>query len=315
MAKKKKKTESKPILISIGKCSYIMNMSEPTLDSWLKEKNILVVADKHGQHCITYDSFKRLANDENKNEKSKPDVVKYLTDRERWDIEKMKNDIGKMNAKYKEYVKMLTEYHSELFNAHFELNNESPLCAALLLFIKIINMCNLFLDSVEKYNSSLLLIRTIDEANTLAQYFTVMQQDEQCKRDLIAWFRYEKSPSPAECREKLSIVLTALAPKAGIPSELLEMLTDEVYDVKSKSIHHSYRDCSELLELELKGDNISVKEVAYGSISVYRQFEVLEYFESIINNVLQGFLICFNNILSNENKKKLVELTTKMSFK
>lgn len=313
MAKKKKKTEIKPLLISIRKCAYIMNMSEPTLDSWLKEKKILVIVDNHGQQCITYDNFKHLANDENKYEKSKPDLIKYLTDRTSWDVEKMRNDVNEMLKKYREYVEMLTEYHSVIFRAHFILNDESPLSAAILMFTKIINMCNMFLDSIEKlYNSSVLIIRTIDEANTLAQYFIVLKDDEQCKRDLIAWFRYEKSPSPSECREKLS---SALAPQAGIPAELLEKLYDDVYDVKSKAIHHSYRDCSELLDFELKDNNVIIKEVSYKAASIYRQFEVVEYFESIINNVLQGFIICFSSLLDDEKKNKLVTITTGMSFK
>ncbi len=310
-----KKNKSKPLLISLSKCAYILNMSEPTLDSWLKEKNILIVVDNLGRNCIAYDNFKSLANDENKYEKSKPDIIKYLTDRASWDIEKMKNDVSKMLTKYNEYVKMLTEFHLEIFNSHFKLIDESSVSAALLLFIKIINMCNLFLDNIEKYNSSVLLIRTIDEANTLAQYFIVMQKDEQCRRDLIAWFRYEKSPPPSECREKLSSALSALAPQAGIPSELVKKLSDEVYEIKSKAIHHSYRDCSELLEFELKDDNVTIKEVSYKSTSIFRQFEVVEYFESIINNVLQGFIICFNNILIEEKKNKLVVLTTGLSFK
>ena len=313
MAKKKKKTEVKPLLISLKKCAYIMNMSEPTLDSWLKEKRILVLLDNHSQQCITYDNFKRLANDETKYEKSQPDLIKYLTDRVNWDVEKMKNNVNEMLTKYREYVELLTEYHSEMFNAHFTLNDESPISAAILLFTKIINMCNMFLDSIEKlYNSSILIIRTIDEANTLAQYFIVLQEDEQCKRDLLAWFRYEKSPSPSECREKLS---SALAPQAGISPELLEKLYDDVYDIKSKAIHHSYRDCSELLEFDLKDNNVIIKDVSYKSASIYRQFEVVEYFESIINNVLQGFIICFNSLLKDEKKNNLVTLTTGMSFK
>jgi len=313
MAKKKNKTKIKPLLISIRKCAYIMHMSEPTLYNWLKEKKILVIVDNHGQQCITDDNFKRFANDENKYEKSKPDLIKYLTDRTSWDVEKMRNDVNEMLKKYREYVEMLTEYHSDIFSAHFILNDESPLSAAILLFTKIINMCNMFLDSIEKlYNSAILIIRTIDEANTLAQYFIVLKDDEQCKRDLIAWFRYEKSPSPAECREKLS---SALAPQAGIPAELLEKLYDDVYDVKSKAIHHSYRDCSELLEFELKDNNVIIKDVSYKSASIYRQFEVVEYFESIINNVLQGFIFCFSSLLNDEKKNKLVTLTTGMSNK
>lgn len=315
MAKKEKMNKSQPLLISLSKCAYILNMSESTLDNWLKEKNILIVVDNLGRNCITYDNFKSLANDENKYEKSKPDIIKYLADRASWDIGKMKNDVNKMLIKYKEYVKMLTEYHLEIFDSHYNLNDESSVSAALLLFIKVINMCHLFLDNIEKYNSSLLLIRTIDEANTLSQYFVILKESDQCKRDLISWFRYEKSPSPAECREKVSIALSAIAPQSGISAELLEKLSDEVYEIKSKAIHHSYRDCSELLELELKDNDVTIKEATYDSISIYRQFEVLEYFESIINNVLQGFLICFNNILSDESKKKLEEFTTKMSFK
>lgn len=313
MAKKKKHTGSKPLLISIKKCAYILNMSEPTLDDWLKEKKIIIILDNHSQQCITYDNLKHLANDDNKYDKSQPDLIKYLTDRVNWDIDKMKSDVNDMLKKYREYVGMLTEYHLEIFGAYFELNNESPVSAAILLFTKIINMCNMFLDSIEKsYNSSILIIRTIDEANTLAQYFIVLQEDEQCKRDLHNWFRYEKSPSSSECREKLS---GALAPQAGIPPELLEKLHDDVYDVKSKAIHHSYRDCSELLELELKNNNVTIKEVSYKSASIYRQVVVVEYFESIINNVLQGFIICFNSVLKEEKKNKLVTLTTGISFK
>lgn len=288
-------------------------MSEPTLINWLKEKRISVPLDKHGQQCIAYDNFKHLANDEKKYEKSNTDLLKYLTHRANWDVEKMKNDVSKMLKKYRGYVELMTEYHSEIFNTHFAINEESPLNAAILLYAKIINMSNMFLDSIEKlYNSSILIIRTLDEANTLAQYFIVLKEDEQCKKDLLAWFRYEKSPSPSECREKLSIVY---APQAGIPQEFLEKLYDDLYDVKSKAIHHSFRDCSELLEFVLKDKNATVKNISYKESSIYRQIELVDYFESIINNVLQGFLICFKDVLNDEKKGRLLVLTTGMSFK
>ena len=313
MSKKKKTSKSNQLLISINKCAYILNMSEPTLIDWLKEKKIVIQLDTSSQQCISYDNFKSLANDEKKYEKANPDLLNYLKDRANWDIEKMRNDVSKMLKKYREYVELITEYHAEIFKTHFMINNESPMNAALLLYAKIINMSNMFLDSIEKsYNSSILIIRTIDEANTLAQYFSMLKEDERCNKDLIAWFRYEKSPSAAECREKLAKLY---APQAGIPEKLLEQLHDDVYEVKSKAIHHSYRDCSELLEFELKDNKTIIENISYKESSVYRQIEVVDYFESIINNVLQGFLLCFKDVLSDENKSKLVVLTTGISFK
>jgi hypothetical protein len=312
---KKKKTDSKPkpLLISIKKCAYILNLYEQTLESWITEKKIISIIDEHGQRCISYEDFKRLANDESKFEKANLDLVKYLVDRSTWNVDKMKIDIEAMLNKYREYVDLITKYHAELINTNFILNSETSLNASLLLFLKIINMSNMFLDSIEKsYNSAVLIIRTIDEANTLAQYFIVLQNNEQCKKDLLSWLRYEKSPSPAECREKLSKVL---APFAGIPAELLEKLYDDLYDVKSKAVHHSYRDCSELIEFELKENEAIIKSISYKVSSIYRQYEVVTFFESIINNVMQGFLLCFNSLLSEEKKNNLIVLTTALSFK
>lgn len=225
----------------------------------------------------------------------------------------MKSDVGAMLKKYREYIELLIEYHSELFQFNFILYDESPTIASLLLYSKVINMCNMFLDSVEEsYSSSMLIIRTIDEANTLAQYFIVLKDDEQCKKDLIAWFRYEKSPQPAQCREKIA---HALAPQSGISAEYLENLYDELYETKSKSIHHSFKDCSELLEYDLAEEEIKINTVSYKSANIFRQFELVDLFEPIINNVMQGILICFINILDEKKKNKLIELTTQMSFK
>ena len=59
----------------------------------------------------------------------------------------------------------------------------------------------------------------------------------------------------------------------------------------------------------------SADGVAYYQANIFRQFELVDLFEPIINNVMQGFLICFINILDEKKKNKLIELTTQMSFK
>ena len=312
MAKKKKKIPN-PLLISINKAAYILNIKESTLSTWIKEHGYSVVAGLNGLPCLKYDDFKRLTNDDKKAEKELADLKGYLTERQTWNVDKMKQEIDEMLKRYRAYIDMLIEYHSKLFSERYKLYTESPEIAALLLYAKIINMCNMLFDSLElSYSSAMLIIRTIDEANTLAQYFLVLKDDDRCKKDLIAWFRYEKSPQPAQCREMISKVYSL---QAGIPAEIIESLADDLYEVKSKSVHHTYRDCTNLLQYELSGEEISVSGISYKSSGVFRQYDIVGFVESVINNVMQGFLICFKDILDEEKKIKLAELTTNLSFK
>ncbi len=116
---RKKKKENNDLLISLRKCSYIFNISESTLGSWLKEKKYLIRIDKLGEQCISYDDFKRLANDDKKKGKAEKDLKLYLSDRNKRNIEIMKSDIVAMLIKYREYVELLIEFHSELFQSNY----------------------------------------------------------------------------------------------------------------------------------------------------------------------------------------------------
>jgi len=311
MASKKKKVV-KPLLISIRKCAYILHMSEPSLIEWIKEKNFQIIKDNYGQEALNNDHFKNLANDEERHKRSQIDIKKYLQDSETWNIEKTKNDINKIIEESNCYLNIIQEYHSNIHLRYNLLKDENEIVASIFLFGKIINMCHMFIYSIDhSFNSALLLIRTIDEAASLAQYFVVLKDDSQCQKDLTAWFRFDKSPRAAHCREKLAIVL---APRAGVPAEYMEYLSDELYSTKSKSIHHSFRDCSELLEFKINDDEVKVSDFAYQSGNVFRQFEIVQYFIPIINNVMQAFIICFDSVLEEEEKNKLVAITTKLRF-
>ena len=202
--------------------------------------------------------------------------------------------------------------HSSLIKDKDLLNDENHINAALLIFLKIINMCNMFVQSIQDgYNSAIILIRTIDEANTLAQYFVLLKDNSTCQNDLDRWYRLDKSPSPSECRENVASNLSKDLP---FLKEHLHYLSDELYSVKSKSVHHSFRDCSELLSLSLENDLIKINGVCYKSVDVFRKDKVIGLYKSIINNVMQGFIICFKELLQEKEVEELIQITTQLSF-
>ena len=314
MAKKNEKSRKKVLLISLQKAAYILNVSLPTIEEWIAERKIKIRNNENNIACIDYETdFGKLTYDDSRIERSHKDIKIYLEDCSKSDIDAIKVSINRNIEEYKGYISLLEEYHRSLTVNYDLLCDKTEVVAALLIYLKIINISHMFILSIsEGINSSLILVRTIDEAVTLAQYFILLKDDSTCQNDLKRWYHLEKSPSPSECRKKVMSALTSGTP---FTYEQVFPLSDDIYQIKSKSVHHSFRDCNKLLELEIKEESIHIKEFCYKSSNVFRKDEIIEYFSSIINSVMQGFIICFKDILEKEKLDNLVNITTGISFK
>jgi hypothetical protein len=152
-----------------------------------------------------------------------------------------------------------------------------------------------------RFWDSLILLRPIDEAVQLAEYFASFGKEEPGATRLRAWFHEDESPKNAIIREALAKQMDQiLGDQSGKPSK---GLLGELHNKKSKELHHTYNGMWEMHRTKIDNGKLVHTGFDYGACSSPRQLlEITRFFESSIWTAVQGFVLCFREQLPLEAK-------------
>ncbi|GKS58177.1 hypothetical protein YTPLAS18_17040 [Nitrospira sp.] len=203
------------------------------------------------------------------------------------------SEIKTLAGTYRTYIKVLESVHEYYAPRLNVISEESGRVAAFVIYAKIIRLLNMALLCLESgYWESLILLRPIDEAVHLAEYFALCGDDTRGATRLRAWFRENNSPRHSVLRRALSEELERILGGPQIPPTL--DLLNELYDRKSKALHHTYNSIWETHRASISGGVVAVDGFDYGPISNTRKlWEITSFFRSSIWTAVQGFVHSF----------------------
>jgi len=297
----KKKYESDK-LIRVDTAIYILNVSPQQFHSWREESKFQIKYNKNGKPCITENDLKKLAYSGFVKEASYDALLNHIERRQNDEITNQdsifKNRTKKNVEKYRQYISTLERIHSNYQNRMDLIHSESALVAAYMLHAKVLNLLNMACLNLENhYWYSSLLLRPIDEAIDLAEYFLITENTDIGKKHLKAWFRENKAPPHSICRKTISKYMGTLLGKGttGIHEETLA----DLYGSKSKPVHPTHHEILMVLfKPRIRNRQFVSNDFDYGPCSNLRElFELSLFFQSSIWSTVQGFLFCFQEKL------------------
>lgn len=295
MSKRKKKKHTKMLLISPDEILQSIRISPAQLEYWIKEGKLEIVRDPGGL-LITASSYRRMAHSREAWELSLQAVAaeahRRQTDSHTGLAKRFTNESSQLIGEYKGHLDLLQNIHSRYKDAFDVLHNETPDTASYILLARAIALLRMTCLCLEnRYWESLLLLRPIDEALNLAEYFIICSQSSDGKKALEEWFRENKSPSNATCREALDKYSRSLSPSWD--NDKLAVAMKTIHHAKSKPIHSALNDIMEVYRTSLDSDRLIDDGFDYGPCSYPRKILALvHFFRSSIWTTVQTYLMC-----------------------
>lgn len=212
------------------------------------------------------------------------------------------SEIAQCLIRYRQFIETLASIHSYYHGRLDVLNEESGRVAAYVIYAKVIRLLNMTCTCLEhRFWDSLILLRPIDEAVQLAEYFASFGKEEPGATRLRAWFHENKSPMNAVIREALAEQMDQiLGDQAGKASK---SLLGELHNKKSKELHHTYNGMWEVHCTKIDNGKLVHTGFDYGACSFPRALlDITRFFESSIWTAVQGFVFCFREQLPLEDE-------------
>jgi hypothetical protein len=298
MSKPKKKKQK---IIPFNSAITALKIHPNSFNQLLDKFNFSIFYNENGDKCLSDNDFKRLCHSDEVKNKSIEDFfhrTMILEEDERTGRNNSFNDHIKNKVdEYRDYIEILEKIHSNYIHKIDILRDESALCAAYIIYSKIINLLNLLCDSLENgYFHSNVLFRPIDELIDVALYFIVTENTDRGERHLKEWFREDKSPEPRICRLENARYLNSIVEERTTSSQ--KELTDNLYHLKSKWVHPSLSEIADIFPLKILKGNLEQKAFDYRKCSFPRKIlEMTEFFQSSIWTAFQSFYFCFHEKL------------------
>ena len=298
MAKRKRpKTEK---LIRIDNAIFILRISPAQLRSWQDEGRFEIKLNRNGKPCITENDLRKLAYSNDKLQASSEffifSALRRIVHESKGKNAFFQDEIKKNVEKYRNFNKTIEKIHSNYGNRVDLTRDETALAAAYALLAKVLNLLNMAYLALENhYWYASLLLRPIDEAIDLAEYFIIKKDTSVGKKHLETWFRENKSPSHSTCRKEISeFTGTILGEEI---TEIHQETLSDLYDAKSKSVHPTFNEIMMVLfNAKLKNMEIDSIDFDYGPSTNLEELYLLSlFFQSSIWSTVQGFLFCFED--------------------
>jgi hypothetical protein len=291
----------KETLIPLKSVLYITQVSPRQFYLWEVNGKIKPILNSKGIKCLTLNDFRELAHSSEVKEAALQGMVAE-TERRLYDKEQKKNNIFLNQVKikiknYHNYIRELEKIHRK-YNSRLDIrNSETPVVAAYLLYSRVISLLKMTNYCFKnKFVEGYILFRPIDEAIQLAQYFIISANTNEGKKHLKEWFRENKSPSNSICRKSIAKYMHNFSKIDS--DEYFEESLVELYQGKSKPVHHSYNVIKECYKTKFDAKNALKIEFDYGRCSYPRKLiEHVEFFQSSIWSAMQGFTSCFHESL------------------
>ena len=302
-------------LIPFDEAMHALRISPLQFHILQNEGRFEVKINKNGKECITFTELKNLAHSDYVHEMALDTFKNDIAGREREELIS-RNKFLKQNSEaietYKDYIKTLEKIHASYHNQLDVVHTESALVAAYLLYSKVINLLNMACLCLENHFwEAGILLRPIDEAINLAEYFVITKKTEEGKKNLKKWFRMNEIISHSTCRKAFSSYVSILFNQIDFVAH--KELEDELYRKKSKWIHPTYNGILEVYRGKIGKNWIMYQGLDYGSCSYLGKiFELTDFFKSSIWTAVQGFYICFCiDMPLKEEHRKILRLLDK----
>lgn len=301
MGKKKKSSPKQDPYVLLTDAMSILRVSERRMRIWIREGRVVVHMTPDGKEAMKMSDLRPLAHSPEAHEATLEGLAWEAQRREADEISgrnvRFSEEIVQHVLRYREYIQTLEDIHRYYGDRLDILNDETAVVAAYLLYAKVISLLKMTCLCLEHHFwNALLLLRPIDEALQLAEYFVLTENTPQFSHHLREWFRENRSPKNIICRQVIGKLMDSIvAPVSGKPSMAI---MDELHDKKSKELHHT---CNGIWETyRAKGENGKLTPLGfdYGPCSYPRKIlEVTEFFQSSIWTAVQVFLLCFHERL------------------
>ena len=299
-------------LVAIDDLAHDLGLVESDVIKWIEEEKINVKPDFRGRPAVEQFIKDRLAQRKDFNEAFKRSLLNDRKQKEFLGYSKAEIYKEKRLAlieEYKQFIDELQKIHETcLENVNFH-GEESSVRAAYLLFAKAINCLRMGCENLRMgywYAGS--IIREIDEAIHLAEYFVVTEGTEEEQKDLIKWFRLNYAPKHSKCRDALANHMSILINDIG--KENHQQLMNELYQKKSKWTHPTFNVIREITDFNV-GDQIEIEKLSYGPSNYeFKLYELTDFYKSSIWSTFQAFTICFSQTLplSESVRVRLIEI-------
>jgi len=293
--------------VSLQDVAYILRISTRKTYELLNKNSFDIFYNDQGFPFLSQDDFKKIAYSD--------EIPVGRLEAIYYDAEKRKNDheldfdknhlkeLEDLTKSYEKYIDQLKIIHKKYQKKINVLEDETPVCAAYILYAKIINLLKMANSCIsKKFWDTFILLRPIDEAIMLAKYFVLMKHSKTGEKHLHEWFRENKSPSNSVCRRALSNHFESIFPGS---KERFHKNISILYGTKSKSIHHSLNSILETYKVDILENKIQPVGFDYGECSYsFKILDAARFFKTSIWTAYQGFFICFHETLPLQKEDK-----------
>ena len=303
-----------PDIVYFNDAVHVLRISDRELYILIKSRNIQLSNSEMGP-AISKDDFLSLAYSSD----IIPSIQKTLQfESSRRQKDKISGadshfneDSAQKLIKYRAYVGTIEAIHAkynDIINPNFR---ETPDSAAYILLARSISYLRMAIDSLQdKHFEAIILLRPIDEAVALAEYFLIAKDSGEGKTNLESWYRENHSPSNTTCRKCIDTYMSSLpAANLGPP---IGLLMRRLYHGKSKPLHNAHHSIMETYNTALTKDGLSGVGFDYGYSSNPRKLhQLVLFFQSSIWSVSMGMLFCFSiftKTLTEQDSNTLITL-------
>ena len=201
--------------------------------------------------------------------------------------------IEQMLKQYSEDLDTIIAIHAKYDAQIRPLFSKTPEAAAYSLLARAMSLMHMVLTAFHhRHFEAIVLLRLIDEAANLAEYFLIERDTPQGKKDLHAWYCENYSPSQSVCRASIDKWFAQMPISAGLPS--MGALLNDLYDAKSKPVHNAHHSIMEGYKSAREKGQLVGLGFEYGDCSNLRKLhELVEFAKSSIWTLVQSISICF----------------------
>lgn len=298
MSTKKKKHKSQPEpLVPLEEALYVMRVAPIHMDRWMREGRVNVLTSHSGPVMRQVD-FKKLAHSKEAFDAAlegmATEAVRRQSDDATGESLRFRNEIAQVVQEYRDHIGVIEKIHLKYHDRMNVLTSQTPRTAAYIILSKAITLLRMGCLCIENhYWDTMILLRPIDEALQLAEYFMISADTQEGKKHLAEWFRENKSPSSSVCREAIERHMRTSTP--ALDDDAVGDALRQLYHAKSKSVHNAFNDIMEVYRTRMDGDKLVGVGFDCGPCSYPRKlFGLLHFFRSSIWTTVQIFLICFH---------------------
>jgi len=286
-------------LVRLKDAAHILGVPIEVFPDLVRALGCQVLEDPWSTPCLEYSEFQKLYDHPQVLELAQDAALNEAELRVRDKMsganDRFVREIREKLVEYREYIRQLQRVHHKYLDRIQPLQRRNGLSAAYLLYARAINLLHLGCVCIEAgYWNAGIVLRQIDEAIQVAEYFSASESTPEYQRDVERWFRENRSPQPSNMRKAAAKRLGDLMGQDQ--GERHHYVMNELYDLKSKWIHPTFSPVRETLHTAPKDHQAVVVGFDYeGSTFPRKLHEITLFYRSSIWTAVQGFMLSFQH--------------------